>query len=121
MTRTITRHLIYLGLRKRPFVDPGGELDRKPEVIRAGWPGQMVHSDVKKVDCIPDGCGWRIHGRNSPEARESAKARTAAARSGDLFLHSAVDCFSRPYGADGDQPPVSRLRSDVTNVLPSYI
>ncbi len=26
-------------------------------------PGELVHMDVKKIGRIPDGGGWRIHGR----------------------------------------------------------
>lgn len=63
--RTITRHLTRLGLGRRRFIDPGGENNRKPGKINARWPGHMVHLDVKKVGRIPDGGGWRIHGRDS--------------------------------------------------------
>lgn len=67
--RTVSRHLIRLGLGKRRFIDPGGENNRKPGKITARWPGHMVHLDVKKVGRIPDGGGWRIHGRDSDQAK----------------------------------------------------
>lgn len=67
--RTVSRHLTRLGLGKRRFIDPGGENNRKPGKITARWPGHMVHLDVKKVGRIPDGGGWRIHGRDSDQVK----------------------------------------------------
>jgi hypothetical protein len=31
-------------------------------------PGELVHMDVKKLARIPDGGGWRAHGRAAREA-----------------------------------------------------
>jgi transposase len=67
--RTVTRHLTRLGLGQRRFIDPSGHSNRKPGKIIARWPGHMAHLDVKKVGWIPDGGGWRIHGRNSAQKR----------------------------------------------------
>lgn len=67
--RTVTRHLTRLGLSRRRFIDPDGGNNRKPGKITARWPGHMVHLDVKKVGRIPDGGGWRIHGRDSDQPR----------------------------------------------------
>jgi transposase InsO family protein len=50
---------------------------------------------VKKVGRIPDGGGWRIHGRNSAQKRAVDRAKTAGAKAGYLYLHSIVDGFSR--------------------------
>ena len=55
----------------------------------------MVHLDVKKVGRIPDGGGWRIHGRGSDTHRANDRAKTAGARAGYVYLHSAIDGFSR--------------------------
>ena len=55
----------------------------------------MIHLDVKKVGRIPDGGGWRIHGRNSQQKRAVDRAKTAGARAGYTYLHSAIDGFSR--------------------------
>ncbi|MFP1151420.1 integrase core domain-containing protein, partial [Mycobacterium sherrisii] len=63
--------------------------------ITARWPGHMVHVDVKKVGRIPDGGGWRVHGKGSAQARAVASATKAGARAGYVYLHSAVDGFSR--------------------------
>ena len=93
--RTVTRHLSRLGLGRRRFLDPGGDSNRTPGRIIARWPGHMVHLDVKKVGRIPDGGGWRVHGRDSTEHRAASRAKTAGARAGYVYLHSAVDGFSR--------------------------
>lgn len=93
--RTVTRHLTRLGLGRRRFIDPGGVNNRKPGKINARWPGHMVHLDVKKVGRIPDGGGWRIHGRDSDQAKAAGRAKSAGARRGYTYLHSAIDGFSR--------------------------
>lgn len=93
--RTVTRHLSRLGLGRRRFIDPGGDNNRKPGKITARWPGHMVHLDVKKVGRIPDGGGWRIHGRGSDQAKTVGRAKSAGAKRGYTYLHSAVDGFSR--------------------------
>jgi transposase InsO family protein len=93
--RTVSRHLDRLGLGRRRFLDPCGESNRKPGTITARWPGHMVHLDVKKVGRIPDGGGWRIHGRDSDQRRAVDRAKAAGARGGYVYLHSIVDGFSR--------------------------
>jgi transposase len=93
--RTVTRHLTRLGLGRCRFIDPGGDGNRKPGKITAQWPGHMVHLDVKKVGRIPDGGGWRIHGRDSDQAKAAGRAKSAGAQRGYTYLHSAVDGFSR--------------------------
>jgi transposase InsO family protein len=93
--RTVTRHLTRLGLGHRRFLDPTGESNREPGKITARWPGHMVHLDVKKVGRIPDGGGWRIHGKNSDQARAASRAKDAGAKAGYVYLHSIVDGFSR--------------------------
>ena len=93
--RTVTRHLTWLGLGQRRFLDPCGDNNRKPGKITARWPGHMVHLDVKKVGRIPDGGGWRIHGRDSDQYRAVDRAKSAGAKRGYVYLHSIVDGFSR--------------------------
>ena len=39
-------------------------------------PGELVHMDVRKLDKIPDGGGWRAHGRHL--LRTGARRRTVA-------------------------------------------
>ncbi len=55
----------------------------------------MVHIDVKKVGRIPDGGGWRVHGKNSAQARAVARAKTRGTRTGYVYLHPAIDGYSR--------------------------
>jgi transposase InsO family protein len=93
--RSVTRHLTRLGSGKRKFIDPGRHSNRKPGKITARWPGHLMHLDVKKVGRIPDGGGWRIHGRDSDQAKAADRAKSAGARRGYVYLHSAVDGFSR--------------------------
>lgn len=93
--RTVSRLLVQLGLNRRRFIDPVGDSNRKPRVIVAKRPGHMVHVDVKKVGRIPDGGGWRAHGRNSDQARAAARSKTKTGRRGYVYLHSAVDGHTR--------------------------
>ena len=53
-------------------------------------PGELVHMDVKKIGRIPDGGGWRAHGRGA--GRSSA---TATTKVGFDYVHSLVDDHSR--------------------------
>jgi len=89
--RTVSRQLVALGLNRRRFLDPSGDLNRVPQRIIARRPGHMVHVDVKKVGRIPDGGGWRVHGKGSAQAKAVAVATAAGKRAGYVYLHSAVD------------------------------
>lgn len=93
--RTVSRHLAALGLNRRRFLDPDGAPNRSPARIIARRPGHMVHVDIKKVGRIPAGGGWRVHGKGSTQAKAVAVATAAGARAGYVFLHTAVDGFSR--------------------------
>lgn len=93
--RTVTRHLARLGLNRRRFLDPTGASNRAPSPIVARWPGHMVHIDVKKVGRIPAGGGWRVHGRGSRQAQAVAQTKTRGTSTGYVYLHSALDGFSR--------------------------
>jgi len=53
-------------------------------------PGELVHMDVKKIGKIPDGGGWKAHGRQMGST--GAKKR---ARIGYDYVHSLVDDHSR--------------------------
>ena len=90
--RTVSRVLERAGLNRRKFIDPGGEVNRQPQRIRACWPGHMVHLDVKKAGRIPDGGGWRAHGKGSPQALAGDRAKaTGTTRGGYAYLHSAIE------------------------------
>ncbi|MBF6949230.1 transposase family protein, partial [Acinetobacter baumannii] len=49
-------------------------------------PGELVHMDVKKIGRIPDGGGWRAHGRS-----EQVRGRGI----GYDYVHSIIDDHSR--------------------------
>jgi transposase InsO family protein len=53
-------------------------------------PGELVHMDVKKLGRIPDGGGWRAHGRASGSIR-----RDRQTKAGYDYVHSLVDDHSR--------------------------
>jgi transposase InsO family protein len=53
-------------------------------------PGDLVHMDVKKIGRIPDGGGWRAHGRHMGSTSAKKKARI-----GFDYVHSMVDDHSR--------------------------
>ena len=93
--RTVTRILLDLGLNRRRFIDADGQSNRIPRTINARRPGHMVHVDIKKVGRIPDGGGWRVHGRDSAQAKAVASATRAGRKAGYVYLHSAVDGYSR--------------------------
>jgi transposase InsO family protein len=51
-------------------------------------PGELIHVDIKKLAAIPDGGGWRMHGRG----RDGHGGRSGA---GYVYLHSAIDDRTR--------------------------
>jgi transposase InsO family protein len=53
-------------------------------------PGELIHVDVKKIGKIPDGGGWRAHGRQMGSTSAAKKARI-----GYDYVHSAVDDHTR--------------------------
>jgi transposase InsO family protein len=65
---------------------------------RGGDGRQLVHVDVKKLGKIPDGGGWRTHGR--ARGRRNGRATTADRKNnhrviGYDYLHTATDDRSR--------------------------
>lgn len=53
-------------------------------------PGELVHVDVKKIGKIPDGGGWKAHGRQMGSTWAKKQARI-----GYDYVHSMVDDHSR--------------------------
>ncbi|MFB9308316.1 IS481 family transposase [Agromyces hippuratus] len=53
-------------------------------------PGELVHMDVKKLGRIPDGGGWRAHGRASGSIQRDRNTKV-----GFDYVHSLVDDHSR--------------------------
>lgn len=94
---TVTRWLARLGLNRLDHLDVDGQPLRRttPGTITARYPGHMVHLDIKKVGRIPDGGGWRVHGKDSAHAKTVENAKTKGARAGYTYLHSVIDGFSR--------------------------
>jgi hypothetical protein len=54
-------------------------------------PGELVHVDVKKLGRVPDGGGWRLHGRADNPDRERHRGRGI----GYDYLHVAIDAHTR--------------------------
>jgi len=82
---TVHRVLSRYRLARLTWLDrPTGRVVRRYEHPA---PGDLVHLDVKKLGRIPDGGGWRVHGR---AARPHYKRGT-----GYSFLHTALDDHSR--------------------------
>ena len=63
--------------------------DREPvRRYQRDRPGELVHVDVKKLSGIPDGGGWRIHGRGHAPTKQRSTI-------GYRFLHTVIDDRSR--------------------------
>jgi transposase InsO family protein len=93
--RTVTRILRRHGVPRLAVCDPmTGEVIRasKHTAVRyeMSVPGELVHVDVKKLGRIPDGGGWRAHGREMGSTSE--KRRNGP---GFDYVHSMVDDHSR--------------------------
>jgi transposase InsO family protein len=72
---------------------------RRYEMTR---PGELVHVDVKKLGNVPDGGGWRAHGRAQGELHRHAHRDASGPRKvggrpniGYCYVHSAVDAYTR--------------------------
>ena len=67
--RTVSRVLRRAGVPHLAVLDPmTGEVIRSSKATAVRYerdrPGELVHVDVKKIGRIPDGGGWRAHGRS---------------------------------------------------------
>ena len=51
-------------------------------------PGELIHVDVKKISGIPNGGGWRLHGRGNDNYKRCQHA-------GYRYIHSAIDDRTR--------------------------
>lgn len=93
--RTVSRILRRHGVARLCECDPlTGDRIRASKTTAVRYererPGELVHMDVKKIGRIPDGGGWRAHGREmgSTRARRNTKV-------GYDYVHSLVDDHSR--------------------------
>lgn len=92
--RTVSRVIARRGLPHLAQLDPmTGEVIRASKATAVRYererPGELVHMDVKKLGKIPDGGGWRAHGRGPGDNRDRKKTI------GYDFVHSLVDDHSR--------------------------
>ncbi|MFI5054520.1 MAG: IS481 family transposase [Acidimicrobiia bacterium] len=93
--RTVSRILRRHDMPRLATCDPmTGEVIRASKTTAVRYervrPGELVHMDVKKIGRIPDGGGWRAHGRQMGST--AAKKKT---RIGFDYVHSMVDDHSR--------------------------
>ena len=93
--RTVSR---ILRRHQMPYLhqcDPiTGEVIRTSKVTAVRYerarPGELVHVDVKKLGRIPDGGGWKSHGRSMGSTAKQKKAKV-----GFDYVHSMVDDHTR--------------------------
>jgi transposase InsO family protein len=89
--RTVTRILRRHQIPRLVECDPlTGQVIRASKTTTTRYerdrPGELVHMDVKKIGRIPDGGGWRAHGRS-----EHVRGRGI----GYDYVHSLIDDHSR--------------------------
>jgi transposase InsO family protein len=92
---TVGRILARHHVPRLATVDPitGVEVRRRHSGVRyeRHHPGDLLHVDVKKLGRVPDGGGWRLHGRDNNPDRERHRGRGI----GYDYLHVAVDDRTR--------------------------
>ncbi|MEJ8648447.1 IS481 family transposase [Streptomyces sp. MS1.AVA.3] len=93
--RTVTRILRRHQMPRLASCDPlTGQPIRAERRSHARYerarPGELLHLDVKKIGRIPDGGGWRAHGRQAGKTYAQKQARI-----GYDYVHAAVDDHSR--------------------------
>jgi transposase InsO family protein len=93
--RTVSRILRRHGLPRLAECDPlTGQVIRASKTTAVRYerdrPGELVHMDVKKIGRIPNGGGWRAHGRAA-----GSTARDRKTKIGYDYVHSLVDDHSR--------------------------
>ena len=93
--RTVSRVLARHQVPRLCTLDPiTGEKIRASKTTAVRYererPGELVHMDVKKIGRIPDGGGWRAHGRAS-----GSITRDRSTKVGFDYVHSLVDDHSR--------------------------
>jgi transposase InsO family protein len=91
--RTVPRVLRRHDLPRLCTLDPlTGQLIRSSKMTAKRYererPGELIHVDVKKIGRIPDGGGWRAHGRGKGHRDRNNGV-------GYDYVHSAVDDHSR--------------------------
>ncbi len=82
---TVQGILHHAGLGR---LDRGDRASTAPVRYQRERPGELVHVDVKKLAAIPDGGGWKTHGRGNAPGRPRSSV-------GYRYLHSAIDDRTR--------------------------
>ena len=108
---TVHRICVAEGLGRLDRGDRSTGPPPKPLRYQRENPGELVHVDIKKLPAIPDGGGWRTHGRGNARPRQ---------RAGWRYVHTAIDDRTRlgyseihsnetgpPPQGSGDAPPPS--------------
>ena len=119
--RTVSRVLRRHGVPYLRHCDPmTGEVIRASKATAVRYehdhPGELVHMDVKKLGRIPDGGGWRAHGRDN-------SARTSQGRQG-LRLRALTGRRPLPAGLLRDparrerRKPARRSSARAADLLP---
>ena len=85
---TVHRICVQAGLGRLDHGDRSCGPPPKPLRYEREKPGELVHLDVTKLPAIPDGGGWRTHGRGNAGPRQ---------RAGWRYVHSAIDDRTRRY------------------------
>ena len=93
--RTVSRVLARHQVPHLCDLDPmTGEVIRASKITAVRYerekPGELVHMDVKKLGRIPEGGGWRAHGRGAQKIQRGRDDKV-----GYDFVHSLVDDHSR--------------------------
>lgn len=91
VSRILRRHQVPYLHQCDPIT---GEVIRASKVTAVRYerarPGELVHVDVKKLGRIPDGGGWKSHGRSMGSTAKQKKAKV-----GFDYVHSMVDDHTR--------------------------
>ena len=91
VSRVLRRHAVPYLRECDPMT---GEVIRSSKTTAVRYererPGELVHVDVKKIGKIPDGGGWKAHGREMGSTAAKKKARI-----GYDYVHSMVDDHTR--------------------------
>ena len=93
--RTVSGILARHGVPRLSQLDPiTGQVIRASKSTAVRYererPGELVHMDVKKLGRIPDGGGWKAHGRASGSIQRDRNTKV-----GFDYVHSLVDDHSR--------------------------
>ncbi|SDS04714.1 Transposase [Corynebacterium timonense] len=98
---TVGRVLARYNLPKLACIDQATGLPvRKAPPVRyeRSQPGDMIHVDIKKLSRIPNGGGWRVHGRGSEQDRRAGRARNAQRQAGaPAALGTIKHVYTKPY------------------------